>query len=93
VCAASGNSRLYDFFHWHATELLILLRLDEGELGHEPNSIAGEHEDLADALRCGLPAAEAAFRSHLEDGRDRLAAYVGGTGTFTGRPLRLARTT
>ncbi len=51
VCAASGNCRLYDFFNRHATELLILLRLDEGELGHEPNSIAGEHEDLLAALR------------------------------------------
>jgi len=86
VCAASGNSRLYDFFNRHATELLILLRLDEGELGHEPNSIAGEHEDLLDALRTSIPAAEAAFRCHLEDGRDRLAAYVGETRTARTRP-------
>jgi DNA-binding GntR family transcriptional regulator len=84
VCAASGNSRLYDFFNRHATELLILLRLDEGELGHEPDSIAGEHEDLLDALRTGILAAEAAFRRHLQDGRDRLAAYVGETRTLTG---------
>ena len=77
VCAASGNSRLHDVFMRQATELLTLLRLDEEKLGHQPDSIAGEHGQLFDALRWGdLGTAEAAFREHLEDARNRMTAYV-----------------
>lgn len=77
VCAASGNSRLHDVFTRQATELLTLLRLDEEKLGHQPGSLAEEHRHLFDALRWGdLATAETAFREHLEDARDRVAAYV-----------------
>jgi DNA-binding GntR family transcriptional regulator len=77
VCAASGNSRLHDVFVRHATELLILLRLDEEKLGHQPDSIGGEHRHLFDALRWGgLSTAETAFRAHLEEARDRVTAYA-----------------
>jgi DNA-binding GntR family transcriptional regulator len=76
VCAASGNSRLYDVFVRHATELLILLRLDEEELSHEPGSMVSEHECLIDALSGDAAAAEAAFRAHLEEARDRVAGHV-----------------
>ena len=81
VCAASKNSRLHDVFMRQATELLTLLRLDEEKLGHQPDSIAGEHRHLFDALRWGdLGTAEAAFREHLEDARDRMTEYVERTG-------------
>ena len=81
VCAASKNSRLHDVFLRQATELLTLLRLDEEKLGHQPDSIAGEHRHLFDALRWGdLGTAEAAFREHLEDARDRMTEYVERTG-------------
>ena len=82
VCAASGNSRLHDVFMRQATELLTLLRLDEEKLGHQPDSIADEHTHLFNALRLGdLDTAEAAFRGHLEDARDRMTAYVERTGS------------
>jgi DNA-binding GntR family transcriptional regulator len=83
----------------HASELLILLRLDEEKLGHEPESTAGEHKFLLDALLSGdLAAAEVAFRSHLEEARDRVAAYVAQSGDAgnrpaTGSPHPHARTT
>ena len=81
VCAASKNSRLHDVFMRQATELLTLLRLDEEKLGHQPDSIAKEHRHLFDALRWGdLGTAEAAFREHLEDARDRMTEYVERTG-------------
>jgi DNA-binding GntR family transcriptional regulator len=77
LCAASGNSRLHGVFVRHATELLTLLRLDEEKLDHQPDSIVAEHRDLLDALRLGdLATAEAAFRQHLEEARDRMTAYV-----------------
>jgi GntR family transcriptional regulator, gluconate operon transcriptional repressor len=77
ICAASGNSRLHDVYVRHASELLILLRLDEEKLGHGPDSIANDHKFLLDALLSGdLAAAETAFRTHLEEARDRVAAYV-----------------
>jgi DNA-binding GntR family transcriptional regulator len=77
ICAASGNSRLHDVYVRHSSELLILLRLDEEKLGHGPDSIADDHEFLLDALLSGdLATAEAAFRTHLEEARDRVSAYV-----------------
>jgi GntR family transcriptional regulator, gluconate operon transcriptional repressor len=77
ICAASGNSRLYDVYARHSSELLILLRLDEEKLTHQHGSIAGDHKCLLDALRSGdLAVAEAAFRTHLEEARDRVSAYV-----------------
>lgn len=80
VCELSGNSRLHDVHRRHATELLVLLRLDEEELGHEPDSITGEHEELLAALGRGEAAAEGAFRAHLEEARDRVAAHVRANG-------------
>jgi DNA-binding GntR family transcriptional regulator len=70
----------------HASELLILLRLDEEKLEHQPDSIASEHKYLLDALLSGdLAAAEAAFRTHLAEARDRVAGYVAQS-RDTGRP-------
>lgn len=87
VCAASGNSRLHDVYVRHASELLILLRLDEEKLGHQPDSIVGEHNYLLDALLSGhLASAEVAFRKHLEEARDRVAAYVARHGRADRRP-------
>jgi DNA-binding GntR family transcriptional regulator len=87
VCAASGNSRLHDVYVRHASELLILLRLDEEKLGHQPDSIAGEHKYLLDAVMSGhLASAEVAFRKHLEEARDRVAAYVARSGEAARRP-------
>jgi GntR family transcriptional regulator, gluconate operon transcriptional repressor len=87
VCAASGNSRLHDVYVRHGSELLILLRLDEEKLGHQHGLIAGDHKYLLDALLSGDPAtAEVAFRSHLEEARDRVAAYVEHSGVADRRP-------
>lgn len=80
VCEQSGNSRLRDVHRRYATELLILLRMDEEELPHAPGATVAEHEELLDALSRGPAAAEAAFRAHLEDARDRVAAYIRATG-------------
>jgi GntR family transcriptional regulator, gluconate operon transcriptional repressor len=80
VCEQSGNSRLRDVHRRYATELLILLRMDEEELPHEPGATVAEHEELLDALGRGPEAAEAAFRAHLEEARDRVAAYVRANG-------------
>jgi DNA-binding GntR family transcriptional regulator len=76
VCEQSGNSRLRDVHRRYATELLILLRMDEEELPHAPGATVAEHEELLEALGRGPEAAEAAFRAHLEEARDRVAAYV-----------------
>jgi len=76
VCAQSGNSRLRDVHRRYATELLILLRMDEEELPHAPGATVAEHEELLAALSRGPEAAEAAFRAHLEEARDRVAAYI-----------------
>jgi DNA-binding GntR family transcriptional regulator len=77
VCAASGNSRLHDVYARHSSELLILLRLDEEKLTHQHGSMTGDHKFLLDALLSGdLDVAEAAFRTHLEEARDRVSAYV-----------------
>jgi GntR family transcriptional regulator, gluconate operon transcriptional repressor len=77
VCAASGNSRLHDVYTRHSSELLILLRLDEEKLTHQHGSMTGDHKFLLDALLSGdLDVAEAAFRTHLEEARDRVSAYV-----------------
>ena len=80
VCALSGNSRLRDVHQRYATELLILLRLDEEKLPHAPGATAAEHEELLTALALGPDRAEAAFRAHLEEARERVAAYVRDSG-------------
>jgi GntR family transcriptional regulator of gluconate operon len=80
VCELSGNSRLRDVHRRYATELLILLRMDEEKLPHEPGATVAEHEELLAALGLGPEAAEAAFRAHLEDARQRVAAYVRASG-------------
>jgi GntR family transcriptional regulator, gluconate operon transcriptional repressor len=80
VCELSGNSRLHDVHRRYAAELLILLRLDEEKLPHEPGAIVAEHEELLEALGLGSAAAEAAFRAHLEEARQRVAAYVRDSG-------------
>ncbi|HEX3513071.1 MAG TPA: GntR family transcriptional regulator [Trebonia sp.] len=76
VCELSGNSRLYEVHRRYSAELLILLRLDEEKLPHEPGATVAEHEELLEALGRGPEAAEAAFRAHLEEARLRVAAYV-----------------
>jgi GntR family transcriptional regulator of gluconate operon len=81
VCELSGNSRLRDVHRRYATELLVLLRMDEEKLPHEPGATVAEHEELLAALSLGPEAAEAAFRAHLEDARQRVAAYVRGGGS------------
>jgi GntR family transcriptional regulator, gluconate operon transcriptional repressor len=87
VCAASGNSRLHDVYVRHASELLILLRLDEEKLGDQHGHMAGDHKYLLDALLSGDPdTAEVAFRSHLEEARDRVAVYVEHSGVAGRRP-------
>ena len=76
VCEASGNSRLHAVFVRHATELSTLLRLDEEHLDHETASTVRDHQQLLDVLRAGdLAVAERAFRVHLEEARDRVAAH------------------
>jgi GntR family transcriptional regulator of gluconate operon len=76
VCEASGNSRLHAVFVRHATELSMLVRLDEEHMDHESASTVSDHQLLLDALRAGdLAAAERAFRTHLEEARDRVAAH------------------
>ena len=80
VCEVSGNSRLCDVHHRYATELLILLRMDEEKLPHAPGTTVAEHEELLAALGDGPEAADAAFRAHLENARDRVAAYVRASG-------------
>lgn len=80
VCEVSGNSRLRDVHRRYATELLILLRMDEENLAHPPGATVAEHEELLAAFSHGPEAAEAAFRAHLEVARDRVAAYVRSSG-------------
>lgn len=80
VCELSGNSRLRDVHCRYATELLILLRLDEEKLPHAAGATVAEHVELLDALRRGPDTAEAAFRVHLEEARERVAAYVRASG-------------
>jgi GntR family transcriptional regulator, gluconate operon transcriptional repressor len=76
VCEASGNSRLHAVFVRHATELSTLLRLDEEHLDHESASIVSDHQLLRDVLRDGdVARAERAFRTHLEEARDRVAEH------------------
>jgi DNA-binding GntR family transcriptional regulator len=74
VCEASGNSRLHAVFVRHATELSMLVRLDEEHMNHA--STVSDHQQLLDALRAGdLAVAERAFRAHLEEARDRVVAH------------------
>ncbi|MDX6422169.1 MAG: hypothetical protein QOG28_6789 [Trebonia sp.] len=80
VCELSGNSRLRDVHRRYATELRILLRLHEEKLPPAPRAAVTEHEELLAALGLGPEAAEAAFRAHLEDARQRVAAYVRDSG-------------
>jgi GntR family transcriptional regulator, gluconate operon transcriptional repressor len=80
VCELSGNSRLRDVHRRYSTELLILLRVDEEKLPHEPGATVAEHEELLAALGRGPEAAQAAFRAHLEEARERVAAYVRDSG-------------
>lgn len=76
VCEASGNSRLHAVFVRHATELSMLVRLDEEHIDHESVSTVSDHQLLLDVLRAGdLAVAERAFRTHLEEARDRVAAH------------------
>jgi len=80
VCEASGNSRLHAVFVRHATELSMLVRLDEEHMDHASASTVGDHQLLLDALRAGdLAVAERAFRTHLEEARDRVAAHYAQT--------------
>lgn len=61
-------------------DMRAVARMDEEELPHPPGATVAEHEELLDALTRGPEAAEAAFRAHLEQARDRVAAYVRANG-------------
>jgi DNA-binding GntR family transcriptional regulator len=71
LCRVSGNPRLLDVFVRHATEVRVLLRLDD--LWHRtPGGELRDHEELVAAIRTGDPErAGAAFREHARNGRER----------------------
>jgi GntR family transcriptional regulator of gluconate operon len=74
LCNLSGSSRLHSVFVLYQTELRLLLRSDEERLYAAGVDVTREHEVLLDALKTGDPRrAEDAFRSHVEEARDRLA--------------------
>jgi GntR family transcriptional regulator of gluconate operon len=77
VCRGSGARRLLSVFVRHATELRVLLQSDTERLYETDVDLAGQHNDLRDRLRAGdKSAAEAAFRSHVEETRDRLVSIL-----------------
>lgn len=82
VCRGSGARRLLAVFVRHATELRVLLQSDTERLYEIGVDLAGQHNDLRDRLRAGdKSAAEAAFRSHVEETRDRLVSILAGEPT------------
>jgi len=74
LCDLSGSSRLHSVFVRYQTELRVLLRSDEERLYAAGVDVTREHEVLLEALKTGdRQRAEDAFRSHVEEARDRLA--------------------
>jgi GntR family transcriptional regulator of gluconate operon len=79
VCRGSGAKRLLAVFVRQATELRVLLQSDTERLYEIGVDLTGQHNDLRDRLRAGdKSAAEAAFRSHVEETRDRLVSILAG---------------
>jgi DNA-binding GntR family transcriptional regulator len=79
VCRGSGSKRLLAVFVRHATELRVLLQSDTERLYGIGVDLGGQHHDLKERLRAGdKREAEAAFRSHVEETRDRLVAILAG---------------
>lgn len=77
VCRGSGSNRLLAVYIRHATELRILLHSDTERLYQSGVDLATQHEALLDLLRGDdKPAAEDAFRLHVEDTRDRLVEIL-----------------
>lgn len=73
VCRLSANRRLHDVFVRYDSELRIMLRSDQERLYDIGIDVVRQHQDLVQALFNGDPdAAEAAFRDHVEETRDRL---------------------
>jgi GntR family transcriptional regulator of gluconate operon len=77
VCRGSGSRRLLAVFVRHATELRVLLQSDTERLYEIGVDLTTQHDALRDLLRAGdLTVAEAAFRSHVEETRDRLVEIL-----------------
>jgi DNA-binding GntR family transcriptional regulator len=73
VCLMSGNQRLHGVFVRHATELRTLLRLDAEPTAEAANLLVRQHDELTNIVASHDPdAAEAAFRQHLEEARERM---------------------
>lgn len=72
----------------HATEMRILLRSDRERLYDSGIDLAAQHAELAQLLSDGNEdLAEAAFRMHVEEARDRLAKLLSNP---TGKKARRA---
>ncbi len=81
VCRGSGSRRLLAVFVRHATELRVLLHSDTERLYERGIDVGAQHNDLKELLRSGPKEnAEAAFRMHVEDTRDRLVEILDGQG-------------
>jgi GntR family transcriptional regulator of gluconate operon len=77
VCRGSGSRRLLAVFIRHATEMRVLLQSDTERLYQIGVDLATQHNELRDLLRAGDPTvAEAAFRSHVEETRDRMVEIL-----------------
>jgi DNA-binding GntR family transcriptional regulator len=75
VCLSSGNQRLHGVFVRHATELRTLLRLDAEPTAEAMDLLVRQHDELANVVASNDPdAAEASFRRHLEEARERMVA-------------------
>jgi len=72
LCRVSGNSRLLEVFVRHATEMRVLLRLDDYWY-FPPEGEMAEHGELIEAIRSGDPeVAGNAFREHAAWARQRI---------------------
>ena len=77
VCRGSGSRRLLAVFVRYATELRILLHSDTERLYASGVDVTAQHTELIEHLRDGrTDEAEAAFRSHVEETRDRLSGIM-----------------
>ena len=72
LCRVSGNSRLLEVFVRHATEMRVLLRLDDYWYS-APEGEMAEHSELIEAVRSNDPeVAGKAFREHAAWARQRI---------------------
>jgi GntR family transcriptional regulator of gluconate operon len=75
VCLMSGNQRLHGVFVRHATELRTLLRLDAEPTAEALDLLVRQHDELTNVVAShDSDAAEASFRRHLEEARERMVA-------------------